>query len=121
MLPTHDCNSDYEWALDDAKTLLTSAFAAASPAVPQKTQDIIVKYLAAHFITMQLERGGLTSQKIGESQESYGVKSGMGLNTSRYGQMAIQLDPTRALAKLAQAQGGIAQFSVVARPAEYDT
>jgi hypothetical protein len=121
MIPEYDAAADYSWALTDATALMAAPFAAASPAVTSTIQDLVVKYLAAHFVVLSVERGGLASIKLGESYESYAVKQGVGLGTSRYGQMAKSLDPTRFLAGLDQVQKGTAQLSVVARPDGYDT
>lgn len=121
MIKEYDATANYSWALTDAQILMTAPFAAASPAVPSTTQDLVIKYIAAHFITLAVERGGITKQKIGESEESYSNKGGEGFASTRFGQQAKAMDPTRTLSKMDQAIKGAAQLSVVHRPEGYCT
>ncbi len=56
-------------------------------------------YLAAHFTAITTEKGGLVYQKMGDSEEQYDFKSGTGygLNLTRFGQQAMQLDTSGTL------------------------
>ena len=66
--------------------------------------DAIKLYMAAHFTTITVERGGLTESRIGENLDRYaksatGIKIG-GIGSTRYGQQAIALDSSGILADL---------------------
>jgi hypothetical protein len=56
----------------------------------------IILYLAAHFLAMREEYGGLTGQTAGDGKDVYVQSSlgstGQGLSLSRYGQQALALD-----------------------------
>lgn len=74
-------------------------------------------YLAAHFAIITLEKGGLTRQKIGESEDFFQgwTNTSVGLNATRYGQQAVMLDTSGNLAALAR--GTLrAKFSVIGSP-----
>ncbi len=79
------------------------------------TDAMLVKielWLSAHFTTLDNEKGGLRSSKMGESDESYvWTRGGSGFGTTRYGLTAISLDFTGILQTLS-AQGA-ARFTVV--------
>lgn len=51
-------------------------------------------YLAAHFLTVSEERGGLVRSETGESSDTYGIMPGQGFIMTRFGQQAMALDPT---------------------------
>jgi hypothetical protein len=72
-------------------------------------------YLAAHMVAMDVERGGLTSSKTGDSEETYashGLKA-TGLSSTRWGQMALTLDSTGVLANMSNPGKPKAQFRLV--------
>lgn len=71
-------------------------------------------YLAAHFYTISLEKGGLLKYKVGESAEEYqGVNRGsQGLASTRFGTQAAILDTSGTLSSMA-ANPVRAQFRVV--------
>ena len=60
-------------------------------------QKEIARWLAAHFTAMRERQ--LESQKIGEGEDQYEGKFDLGLNFTQYGQTAMQLDSTGALAR----------------------
>lgn len=64
--------------------------------------DSINLNLAAHFASVSVERGGLTYQRIGQSEERYQTLASdvWGLMATRFGQIAVQLDTTGTLAGL---------------------
>ena len=74
-------------------------------------------YLSAHFACVALEKGGLTREKVGESEAMYRMErpSRYNLSLTRYGQQALVLDPTGSLSAL-DSPGGKAEFRVVAAP-----
>ena len=79
---------------------------------------LIELYLAAHFLTVTEERGGLKSTKTGQGSESYGGKFGTGLNLTRYGQQAMALDTTGTLASNVSSERK-AYFRVLGRVSTY--
>lgn len=77
--------------------------------------DLITKYLAAHFLVLTEENGGLRRSKLGDADESYVAPQDkvFGLNSTRFGQQAVGLDTSGTLAA-SQTSGGIkAEFRVV--------
>lgn len=61
---------------------------------------LIEKYLAAHLWVLALEKGGLTSEKVGEATNTYQKYSGTALSSTRFGQQVITFDTTGALDKV---------------------
>lgn len=55
-------------------------------------------YLAAHFVALTQEKGGLTRNKIGDADASYANVYSGGLHLTRFGQTALALDTTGLLA-----------------------
>lgn len=75
----------------------------------------IERLLAAHFAVISLERGGISTEKVGESSESYFRGSNinmMGLRSTRFGQQAMVLDTSGVLSKMSTTEQR-AQFRVV--------
>ncbi len=69
-------------------------------------------YLAAHLVALTVERGGLTSEVMGDSEQSYANVYKSGFRSTRFGQMAITLDSTGILASVGS--GGLrAEFKVL--------
>lgn len=68
-------------------------------------------YLAAHFVAVTEERGGLKSKKIGEASEGYAI-SGRGFSLTRFGQQAIDFDTSGTLKGISSA-AYTARFMVV--------
>jgi len=79
------------------------------------TDAMLIKielWLSAHFATLDVEKGGLRSSKLGEADESYvWTRGGSGFGTTRYGLTAIALDTSGILQTLS-AQGA-ARLTVV--------
>jgi hypothetical protein len=59
----------------------------------------IHKYLAAHYASLRDQR--LESEQVGDVRKSYQGKTGMYLEATNYGQMALALDTSGTLANLA--------------------
>lgn len=67
--------------------------------------EMIERYIAAHYITVLTERGGLTSSGVDNATDTYGgPKQASGLAMTRFGQQAIALDPTGTLKAMASDQ-----------------
>jgi len=82
-------------------------------ALSASRRDQIVIYLAAHF-AWNADSNGLIMAEVTKTRETYRTFSdkSIGLATSRYGQMAIQLDTSGTLAAISVAQGNSAKFKV---------
>ena len=86
----------------------------ATSGLSSRMLKLIELNLAAHFAVLSLEKGGLTRQKTGESEEGYrqDFTSKPNLSMTRYGQQAVALDSTGVLSSL-NAPVGKAEFRVV--------
>lgn len=64
------------------------------------TMDSIVIYLTAHLLVLSDENGGLRRERMGDADESYRTPDpkATGFASTRFGQMAMILDPTGTLA-----------------------
>lgn len=54
-------------------------------------------YLAAHFVAMTEERGGLTRTRTGDSEDYFRAFTGDGMRATRFGQTAMLLDESGKL------------------------
>ena len=111
---TYPTTSDLTPFVEVANLLVTEELAAMGYSVERLTK--IELYLAAHFALITLERGGLTRQKIGDSEDFFQAwtNTEIGLAATRFGQQVLILDTSGKMATL----GGTklkAQFSVVSR------
>ena len=115
IIPTDslDATTDISWAVADATKVTTELFAT-SGYTPDRT-DLITKYLAAHFVVLNTEKGGLVRDRMGEADQSYvGSRDMSGLSLTRYGQQAMTLDVSGQLATMDKASRRLkAQFRVV--------
>lgn len=77
--------------------------------------DQITIYLAAHFVCLNEEYGGLRRSKMGDADESYRVPGDkdVGLALTRYGQQAMMMDITGSLAAVSANKGLKAAFEVI--------
>ncbi len=77
--------------------------------------DQIVLYLAAHFVCITEEKGGLTSDKLGDATEQYRQPSARerGLMATRFGQQAMMLDTSGTLAAISTNAGLKAKFRLI--------
>jgi hypothetical protein len=118
ILPLDDSNDgnppDVESYIISANLFVSEELSSAGLSVARLKQ--IELYLAAHFATVTLEKGGLTRQKIGESEDYFQAWSNTetGIKSTRYGQQAVMLDSSGTLSALAA--GSLrAQFSLVSK------
>lgn len=72
-------------------------------------------FLAAHYATLAVERGGLRRDQQGDSAQAYQTVSERytGFNLTRFGQQAIALDDSGTLVGLSSTKNLRAQFEVV--------
>jgi hypothetical protein len=107
-----DTDRDTTPFIESAELLVSEVLGGVSLSVARK--EFITKYIAAHFVWVT-ETNSLVSRQIGSTQEvyrTYADKS-TGLQASRFGQTAIGLDPSGALAAIAAGGGLKALFSVI--------
>lgn len=92
---------------------VTAAITAANAVINEKIDDIssatllkeIERWLAAHYVAVMDPRSA--SEKTENASQSFQYKVGLGLNVTMYGQQAMILDTSGALAKLnTQAEKG---------------
>jgi len=57
-------------------------------------------YLAAHFLALTEERGGLKGEKVGDASEFLSDIYDFGLKSTRFGQVALTLDTSGTLAAI---------------------
>lgn len=99
-------NPDLLDALDAANSLTTdvAALAASSKGVilPAGKLELIERWLAAHFY--QMSDPGYASESTAGASVSYQGQTGMYLELTRYGQMAMTLDTSGTLAALNKRQ-----------------
>jgi hypothetical protein len=86
--------------IDTANTYVNEVLEGGSLSEAMLTK--IELYLAAHFVALSSEGAGITRSKLGDADESYANVYGQGLNSTRFGQAAVALDSTGALAAAAQ-------------------
>lgn len=104
--------SDISWAVDDANALVFSLLT--PKGVDQVRKDMVAKYLAAHMVILNVERGGLIQDRMGDASQVYMDRGYVtGLRSTRYGEMAIVLDPTGSIANMDANKVGTASFRVV--------
>lgn len=82
--------------------------------------DLITLYLAAHFVCLTEESGGLKRSRMGEADETYRIPGDKdtGLAFTRYGQQAMILDTTGTLAAISTNKGLKALFNIVGTPGD---
>lgn len=63
--------------------------------IPTSRLTMIERYLSAHFAAITYPQSSF--EAAGKVQVSYATKIALGFDLTRYGQMAVRLDPTRSL------------------------
>jgi len=66
--------------------------------IPTSRLTMIERYLSAHFAAITYTPSSF--EAAGKVQVSYSTKVALGFDLTRYGQMAVRLDPTRSLKNL---------------------
>jgi hypothetical protein len=113
LVPDIDPATDIDWAVDDANAIVGDELIPAGLTSTVR-QDLVAKYLAAHFVTVAQEKGGIVVDRMGSAQQSYtGDQQVQGLSLTRFGQQAIVFDTTGRLSNLDRARVGQAEFRVV--------
>jgi len=112
-VPTNLLDATITQHIADASLLVDEQLSSAG--LSDARLELVERYIAAHLITVLTERGGFSSSEVDNSKDTYGIKAGMGLAMTRYGQMAIGFDTTGTLKAMASDPGkGLnAQFRVL--------
>lgn len=114
-VPANLTDSMIQAFIDDATLIVTEELTSAG--MTDARLELIERYLAAHYVTILTERGGLTSSEVDGSKDTYSTfKDGAGLTMTRYGQMAIGFDTSgklKAMAHSAKAKALPGQLRVM--------
>lgn len=81
--------------IDTANVIINEHLASVISSVELLTK--IELYLAAHFVTLTFERGGLVRSAALDASETYANVFKSGFRSTRYGQQALALDYTSTL------------------------
>ena len=93
-----DLDDDQVLPFLDTSNVLVDEHLIVTPAISAPLLKKIEIYLAAHFITLWDPRS--QKEEAGDTRFTYEGKTAMGLDSSKYGQMAQTLDPTGKLSQL---------------------
>lgn len=121
MYNSNRTDGEIQMFIDDASLIVNESVLPKCSMTAERSA-LITKYLTLHLMTLAdtntsgvTGSGALKSQKIGDASESYetaGFET-PGFNSTRWGQMAIAIDPCGTLAGLQTNNGLKAQFRVV--------
>lgn len=104
VYPSTDMSdNDLQVFIDTASLVVSETLVGAS--LSEDRKDLITVYLAAHFLVLTNENGGLRRSRLGDGDESYAIPDTkmFGYATTRFGQAALTLDVS---GKLAASQAG---------------
>lgn len=109
VIKTELSDGNIEGLLSTADALIGSYLA--PKGVSQALQSEIIKYTAAHLVALKDRTTNSLEERIGDASITYGdVSSASGgkftatdLRATRWGQMAISLDPSGVLSRLGMA------------------
>jgi len=94
------CSVDIQIAIDIANDVVNEYLAGIG--ISDTMLSRIELFLAAHFGAIMSVDGALISQHLSDAGEKYADIYGPGLQSTRFGQTAISLDPTGTLADMAK-------------------
>ena len=80
--------------------------------VDESILPTIETLLSAHFLVINLEKGGLAREVIGQTSDTYNVRKDSGLRSTRYGQQAAALDPSGTLLALGGTKASFEVFPI---------
>lgn len=93
---TSRSDADIQAFINTAALIVSEQLTSSSLSLARKDQITI--YLAAHYMVISDEGGGIKSKKIGDSAETYAVPDKtLGYGSTRFGQQALMLDTTDTL------------------------
>lgn len=100
VIETELSDAQVQVAINDVTLLAATCLAAIAE---EARRDAVVKYLAAHLLTLVSSKGAgvATSSSLGDASDSYAVGHlGKSLASTTYGQMAIQFDPNGCIQRI---------------------
>jgi hypothetical protein len=87
-------------AILTANILVTESIANVDASVSADRLKAIETYLSAHFFIMSIREGALAANTLDDATERYHNIYGKGLNATWFGQQAVAMDSTGALAAM---------------------
>jgi hypothetical protein len=119
LVPSDRADADYNSWIATALVIVNEELANKGLSANRRFQ--IALYLSAHFAALATERGEIVRDKMGDADQSYrnvGSEED-GFTMTRFGQMALVLDPTGTLAGIDANKGLKAKFEVVSSEDPY--
>lgn len=104
-----DTKRDTTTFIETANLLVTEHLV--GKGLTDKRLKLVELYLAAHFVTVTEEKGGLRTSTTSDAKDVYALQTGMGFSMTRYGQQAMAFDTSQILRSLDKQ--GPARFTVV--------
>ena len=101
---------DIDWAVEAAEDMVDAHLISVG-----HTDNILSRitlFIAAHFVALAVERGGLVREGVGGANASYANIYGEGFRATRWGQQALALDSSGTLSNVTQIRPR-AEFKVV--------
>lgn len=96
LLDNPDPNADYTFALDTAYNIVTENCTDSGQS--DTTLELIVRWLAAHFV--EVRRARLRRDAVKTAEGEIISQSDLGFDVTHYGQQAMRIDKSKALARL---------------------
>lgn len=97
--------------INTAHNLVQDALVSTSAGLSNARLTDIELWLSAHYLAVGMERQ-VQSERVGDEwQATYEGKTDMGLNSTRYGQMALGLDTSGKLATLGKQRARFKVFT----------
>lgn len=104
--------ADPEVHLESANLIITEKLSGFG--MSEARLKLVEVYLAAHFLTVSEEKGGLTRSRMGNSEDWFADIYSAGFGSTRFGQTAASFDESGTLAKMGTGKGK-AEFRTVRR------
>lgn len=97
---TYAKDAGYDAFIATANIVVDEDLAQSGLSDNRKTQ--IALFLAAHFATLTIEKGGVRGAEVGNTDQEFKYTTGAGYTQTRFGQQAITLDTSGTLARNAE-------------------
>jgi hypothetical protein len=108
-------SGDVSWAVKDAQLLVGNVLLESG--LDSARMELITKYVAAHFVILNTEKGGIVQERMGDASAMYAsspqMSSNSGLSATRYGRQAMMFDTSGKLTSFNQGASLQAEFRVV--------
>ena len=104
-----DTDKDIKPYLKTANIVINNTFSG-NTTVDDDTLAQLEQWICAHFI--EADTGTIVAQKIDDSSDKFADHLGMGLDSTRFGQMVKLIDPSGLLASLDKSQAATVFFAL---------